>query len=131
MGLPERRFIQQHTDALLPQVRSELKRACEGDIEVAVEWDGFEADMSALERLPSQCFDRLVAAVGWVCKDELGKAAVRAKIRRVVVRNVPCFSERSLELADGVLTVSGVWASTEWDGLYHQNEYHKFLESHL
>jgi len=69
MALRERRLIQQYTDTLLPQVQADLKQACGGDIEVTVEWDGFESDMAALERLPSQCFDRLVTAIGWVCKE--------------------------------------------------------------
>jgi hypothetical protein len=131
MALQERRLIQQYTNTLLPQVQADLKQACGGDIEVSVEWDGFESDMAALERLPSQCFDRLVTAIGWVCKEEIGKAAMREKVRQVVVRNVGTAAERNLALSDGILTVAGVWASTEWDGLYHQTEYHRFFESHL
>lgn len=131
MALRERRLIQQHTDTLLPQVRADLKQACGGDIEVVVDWAGFESDLAALERLSSQCFDRLVAAIGWVCKDEVGKAAVREKVRRVVVRNVGTAAERTLDLSDGVLTVAGVWSSVEWGGLYHQNDYFKFFESRL
>jgi hypothetical protein len=73
----------------------------------------------------------LVTAIGWVCKEEIGKAAVQEKVRQVVVRNVGTAAERNLALSDGILTVAGVWASTEWDGLYHQNEYHRFFESHL
>ncbi|EKQ67205.1 hypothetical protein OsccyDRAFT_5034 [Leptolyngbyaceae cyanobacterium JSC-12] len=131
MALQERRLIQQHTDTLLPQVQADLKQACGGDIEVAVEWEGFESDLTALERLSSQCFDRLVTAIGWVCKEEIGKAAMREKVHRVVVRNVGTAAERTLTLSDGVLTVAGVWASPAWDGLFHQNEYHKFFESQL
>ncbi len=131
MGLQERRLIQQHTNTLLPQVQADLKQACGGDIEVVVEWEGFENDMAALERLSSQCFDRLVKAIEWVCRDDLGKTALREKVHRVVVRNVPTAAERDLLLSDGVLTVAGMWSSAYWDGLYDQNEYHKFLESRL
>ena len=56
---------------------------------------------------------------------------MREKVRQVVVRNVGTAAERNLALSDGILTVAGVWASTEWDGLYHQTEYHRFFESHL
>ncbi len=131
MGLQERRLIQQHTNTLLPQVQADLKQACGGDIEVVVEWEGFENDMAALERLSSQCFDRLVKAIEWVCRDDLGKTALREKVQRVVVRNVGTAAERDLLLSDGVLTVAGMWSSAYWDGLYDQNEYHKFLESRL
>ncbi|WP_058867821.1 hypothetical protein [Chloracidobacterium thermophilum] len=131
MGLQERRLIQQHTNTLLPQVQADLQQYCGGDIDVVVEWEGFENDAAALERLSSQCFDRLLKAVEWVCQDDLGKAALREKVHRVVVRNVPTAAERTLLLSDGILTVAGVWSSVHWDGLYHQTEYHKFLESRL
>lgn len=131
MGLKERRLMQQITETTIPEAVSALKTQCGEEIAIDVDWSGFETDAVALERLPSQCFDRTVTAITWLCQDDIGKEAVRNGLKRIVIQNVPTPAERRLHLENGTLTVCGVWNSSHWDGLYHQSEIHKFLETHL
>jgi hypothetical protein len=131
MDLKQRRLIQTYTEATLPKVQAELNQACGKNIEVVVEWEGFSSDSLALEQLSLQCLDRLTTAFNWICKDSVGKEAVRESINLIRVQNVAIQTQRRLELSDGVLTITGVWSSSGWDGIFHENEIHRFLESAL
>lgn len=107
MGLAERRVQQEFEKERIPTRVAQFKSEYCPNASLAVEfdWPSFEGDKAALDNLWA-CWEQAIQGLEGVCKDDLGKEAVAAGVKKVVIRNVPATDQVKAELKDGVLTVA-------------------------
>jgi hypothetical protein len=109
MGLAERRGVHDFDAEQFPTWRSRIAEAAGFEVPVEVLWDELAvpdfAD-SYPEAFGKVYFEPLVAALTDVTRDDLGKAAVRDGLTKVVIRNTEQYSSSAgFGFAGGVLTL--------------------------
>jgi hypothetical protein len=116
LGLAERRAIAAYRDGVFPDLLARIKAAAGTDLEVEVGWERIalpgQADQYAKPAYWTNLyFVPLISALAAVTGDAMGREAVKAKLRRVVVAYDPATAPASnypngLRFADGTLTVN-------------------------
>lgn len=113
MGLAERRRIATIKDVHGPRFQLELNKAAGFELPLEIDLSTFPENATVLD-----CYDYYYESYGpgllpkvfeQLCVDDLGKAAVQEKIKKVVFQNTAKSPEdpgdKSLELKDGTLYV--------------------------
>ncbi len=112
MGLAERRRLKELRESVVPARQKELAAAAGVPLTLTVAWESLAEDTNPIMRLDEYCFQRVVDAFKDVCRDELGKEAVAAKVKRVHVINSTNSSwSETCQLQDGVLTLDWDWGN--------------------
>jgi len=130
MGLIENRLIKLGKEEWVPAAQKELRELTSGQQVYEVDWTTFSSDADALQNLQNQGLRRINGAFRNICRDDLGKEAVNEQIKKIVVRNVATPSEKSVSLADGVVTVLGAWGKGS-DGYFVDLDMAKTIEKSL
>jgi hypothetical protein len=114
MGLQEKRLLKQVLEEQRPQTKAEIKEICGAEIPVEIDQDSFMNDQYAkgcLEGVKGYGMDMAVEALKLVCKDDMGKDAVKEGLKKVLFRNLP--NEKQMDLTtymkEGVVTVEAHW----------------------
>jgi hypothetical protein len=105
MGLIERRLIKEAKEAWLPGELQEIESIAGAAVAVDIDWASFESDEAALKNLQHLGVRKLVNALRVICRDDLGKEAVRDSIKRMVVVNQPAITEPTVGLEGGTVTL--------------------------
>ncbi|HYF07027.1 MAG TPA: hypothetical protein VD970_05355 [Acetobacteraceae bacterium] len=110
MGLSERRAAAAFQQAGYPAIRSRIEAAAGFPVTVEVDWESLSAE--GLSHLydtswPAVYFDPLIAALSDITRDAMGQDALRARLRRIVVRNREEIHSATMwaRFEDGVLTL--------------------------
>jgi len=106
MGLIEKRLIKEAKEAWLPGEQQEMESIAGTPIAVDVQWSSFETDEAALKNLQHCGVRKLVNALRVICRDDLGKEAVRDSIKRIVVINQQAGGEATVGLEGGTITLA-------------------------
>ena len=116
LGLAERRAIAAYREQVFPGVLAEINEAAKTPLEVEANWDGIALPGQAAQYAgpgywTSIYFTPLIQALRAVTADAMGRDAVKAKLRRVVVAYNPDTAPASnypkgLKFADGTLTIN-------------------------
>ena len=130
MGLIENRLIKLGKEEWVPGAQKDLRELTGGQQVYEIDWTTFTSDADALQNLQNQGLRRINSAFRNICRDELGKEAVNEQIKKIVVRNVATPSEKSVSLADGVVTVLGAWGKGS-DGYFVDLDMAKTIEKAL
>jgi hypothetical protein len=130
MGLIENRLIKLGKEEWVPGAQKDLRELTGGQQVYEIDWTTFTSDADALQNLQNQGLRRINSAFRNICRDELGKEAVNEQIKKIVVRNVASPSEKSVSLADGVVTVLGAWGKGS-DGYFVDLDMAKIIEKSL
>jgi len=130
MGLQEKRRIKMLQDEVLPSVRDEIKSLCGADIDWEVDWESLAGSMEALDNIEYQGIRRVLDVLRRICYDDIGKEAVQAGLKKVVVKNHESAGDKKIDFRDAVLTVDGAWGAG-WDGYPAEDELKKILEDGL
>jgi hypothetical protein len=109
MGLAERRGIHLFTTEKYPDWQTRIEAAAGFPVPVEVAWEELAvpdyAD-SYPEFFAKVYFEPLVTALADVTRDELGRTAARAGLKRIVIRNSgEQYGTYGFSFTDGVLTV--------------------------
>jgi hypothetical protein len=107
MGLAERRSAERFKNEDYPGWKSRIDEAAGFDVPIEVSWDELAvpdyADSYA-EYFPQVFFQPLADALGAIGVDDMGKAALREGVTKIVIRNSDqYFSPSGITFADGVL----------------------------
>lgn len=122
MGLMERRKMKELQDVTFPERTAELAEICGGGaIAYEVDWASFENDLDGLTFLDNLSCHRTNMALRVICADELGKEAVRAKLARILLKNVTNKSEMHIAFAEGMLEMRCAYA-LRTDGMFSDGE---------
>lgn len=90
MGLTERRAQKEFQDSLFPALKAQIDKAAGFDVPIEVDWESLSvADYSHLykEAWPKVYFDPTVEAIKAICVDDMGKEALKAKLKKIVIHN--------------------------------------------
>jgi len=129
MGLAEKRAMEKAKE-WLPGREAELKEICGGTLPYEVDWKTFETDAKAIEWLEFNGPQQVGAALRGICRDEVGKQAVREAVKKVVLRNAAEAEAKALAFEGGVLTLCCAFAKSP-GGRFNDREIRTFLESRL
>lgn len=128
MGLEEKRWLKTHQTETLPKYQAELKELSGCDITYEVDWDSFASDLEAMQNLEYQGFGRFHDAMRSICRDEVGKEAVREGIKKVKVKNVDDPAKKKVTLSGGVVEYFAAWGKS---GYFTDSEIISVLEKGL
>lgn len=90
MGLAERRALKDFQDNRYPALKSEVDAAAGFDLPLEVVWDQLmKNDMSHLlaDGIEKVFFTPLIAALRAIAVDDMGKEALKAGLKKVVIQN--------------------------------------------
>lgn len=110
MGLAERRAMKEFETTHYPPLKQRIDAAAHFEVAVEVKWDTLMGDgYSHLfgEAWPKVYFEPLVKAFENICVDDMGREALREKLKKVVIQNSNSTASGSRVAAfhDGVLTL--------------------------
>jgi hypothetical protein len=108
MGLAERRGVERFRNDDYPGWKAKIDQAAGFEVPVEVAWDELAAEGYASSYagfFPKVYFEPLVDALTAVTVDELGRSAIRAGLKKIIVRNTgQYYSTQGLGFTEGVLT---------------------------
>lgn len=110
MGLAERRKIKELQEATLPGRVREIEEICGAPIPYEVDWESLADDAEGLNFLDNLSCHRLNMALRVICKDDLGKEAVREGLKKVKLKNVKDKGQMSMTFEGGVLEMHCAYA---------------------
>lgn len=90
MGLQERRAQKEFVDNVFPGLKAEMEKAAGFSLEVTVDWDSITEDNYAhmyREAWPKVYFEPTIEAFKAICIDDMGKEALKSKLKKVVIHN--------------------------------------------
>ena len=130
MGLNERRKIKELQDTTFPGRVKEIEEICGQAIPYEVDWESLADDAQGLNFIDNVSCHRLNMALRTICRDDMGKQAVREGLRLVKLKNVKTESDRKMSFASGVLEMHVPYAQGA-SGLFSDNEIREVLEQGL
>ncbi len=130
MGLQEKRAMKEAVEGWLPKRQKELNDLCAGEVPYEVDWDSFADDAKGISWLEANGPQQVASAFRVVCKDDLGKEAIRDGIKKVVLKNVGEIEGKALSFDDGVLALACAFAQSP-RGRFGYKEIQTLLESKL
>jgi hypothetical protein len=90
MGLNERRAIQAFQNDLYPALKKALDQVVGYELPIEVKWETLAADSYSHlynEAFPKLYFEPLQKALQTVCSDQMGKDALKAGLKKIVISN--------------------------------------------
>ncbi len=130
MGLQEDREIKSAQEKWLPSRQKELKELCGGEIPYEIDWKSFDGDVKGLQWLENNGPAIVARGFRIVCKDDLGKEAVRKAVKKVVLKNVADPKDKKMAFEKGILTLHCAFAKSP-GGRFAENEVGHCLEKGL
>ena len=130
MGLNERRKIKELQDVTFPGRVKEIEEICGAPIPYEVDWESLADDAAGLNFIDNISCHRLNMALRVICRDDMGREAVRDALKLVKLKNVKDASERKLEFSDGVLEMHVAYSQGA-SGMFSDGEIRQLLEKNL
>lgn len=131
MGLQEKRARKAAEEGWLPQRQKELGEITAQElIPYEIDWDSFEGDAKGIEWLEHNGPQQVSMALREICRDDLGKEAIREALAKVVLRNVGEIAAKSLAFDSGALTLCCAFAQSP-QGRFKHTEIRACLEAAL
>jgi hypothetical protein len=110
MGLVERRALQSFQERLYPALLKKVHQAAGFNVAVEVKWDtlALDGESDRYDKCwPDVYFEPLISALARIAHDDLGRAALKAAVSKVVIQNDSGNKRHDnwASLKDGVLTL--------------------------
>lgn len=110
MGLAERRGVKAYQDSVYPTWKAAMDSAAGFEVPIEVEWSSLGADGYAHmyeEAFTKVYFEPLVAALQDICRDELGRDALREGLKKLVIRNEGgLYGGSAFSFENGIFTIN-------------------------
>ena len=110
MGMVERSAVAEFQERYYPALLKKVHAAAGYPVPVEVKWDTLALDKESDKyntHWPDMYFEPLVAGLGRINKDDMGRAAIKEGIKKIVIQNEANNKnpDRWAVLKDGVLTL--------------------------
>jgi len=105
MGLEEKRAIKAAEDGWIKVRQAEVAELCGASIPYAFDWPSF--DLKSIQWLEHNGPHQVNVALRQICRDELGREAVRAAVKQIAFGCVARAEDKRVVLADGLLQIAG------------------------
>jgi hypothetical protein len=130
MGLAERRKIKEIQDVTLPGRVKDIEEICGTPIPYEVDWDSFSNDLEALTWMDDISCNRLNMTLRGICRDDIGKQAVRDGLKKIKLKNVKTAAEMYIAFDGGVLEMHCAYA-LRGDGMFTPTQIDDVLSKNL
>ena len=110
MGLAERRAVMEFETTQFPGLKKQIDDTAGYAVELDVRWDTLSKDPKYVTSWhrgwPKIYFEPVVAAFKEICADDMGKQALKEKLKKIVIQDTKgSYSSQWAELANGTLTL--------------------------
>ena len=110
MGLAERRVVLDFETNALPALKTRIEEAAGAAVPVEIQWDGLCPNGEShlfIECWSAIYFEPLIAALKTVGRDAMGKEALKAGLKKIVVQNTKgnYYADGLAALENGSLTL--------------------------
>ena len=130
MGIAEKRALKEAQDKI-PGRQDELKEISGGaEVVYEVSWDSFADDAKGSSWLDMNGPHQVSCAFRRICKDDIGRDAIKEGLKKVAIVNLADAGEKKLAFADGVLQLHCAFAQSP-KGRFTDVEIAKILEENL
>lgn len=130
MGLNERRKIKELQDVTFPERVKEIEEICGKAIPYEVDWDSLADDAEGLNFIDNLSCHRLNMALRVICRDDMGKQAVRDGLKLIKLKNVKDKAAMKISFDDGVLEMHCAYA-LRTEGMFSDSAIREVLEKKL
>jgi hypothetical protein len=130
MGLPERRKIKELQEATFPERVKEIEQICGKPIPYDVDWESLANDLEGLSYIDNISCHRLNMALRVICRDDMGKGAVRERLNVVKLKNVKDQAAKKISFSDGILEMHCPYAQGA-SAMFSDGEIRQVLEQGL
>ncbi len=130
MGLNERRMIKELQDVTFPERVKEIEKICGKAIPYDVDWESLADDAPGLNFIDNLSCHRLNMALRVICRDEMGKEAIRDSLNLIKLVNVTNTSDMKMTFDGGVLEMHCAYAQGT-TGMHRDDDIRALLESKL
>ena len=127
MGLQFDRWVTQFTTETIPNWEKKIEEICGFKIKLQGDWKSFGGDADALAYFEDGYLDKFASALRDVCRDDVGKQAVKKQIKKMVAVFAPAGKKKEITLKDGVLTMKTCITSDR----FFDTDVMTFLEKNL
>ena len=129
MGLAERKLVQAAKDTDFKSFSENVKAICGFDVKLSFDWAAVEnhADcqwICANKKYNDYFFDRVTTVLTTICGDDMGKTAVREKLKEINM--IPAAGD--LDFTNGVFTIRNDLVG---NGAYDAEQIQNVLEKGL
>ena len=136
MALVERRAAEEFKERLYPALLKKIHAAAGYPVPVEVKWETLALDKEADKyntHWPDMYFEPLVAGLGRINKDDMGRAAIKEGIKKIVIQNEANNKnpDRWAVLKDGVLTLDHLPTTNVQDRVLRGDKLGTMLEQKL
>ena len=136
MGMVERRAVAEFQERYYPALLKKVHAAAGYPVPVEVKWDTLALDKESDKyntHWPDMYFEPLVAGLGRINKDDMGRAAIKAGIKKIVIQNENNNKnpDRWAVLKDGVLTLDHLPTTNVQDRVLRGDKLGLMLEQKL
>jgi len=90
MGLAERRAIKEFQDKQFPELSAEIQKLAGFPVPIEVTWDQLAVEGRSnlyKESWPDLYFKPVIEALRQICRDQMGKDALKAGLKKIEFRN--------------------------------------------
>jgi hypothetical protein len=130
MGLNERRKIKELQDVTFPERVKEIEEICGKAIPYEVDWDSLADDGPGLNFIDNLSCHRLNMALRVICRDDMGKEAVRDGLKLIKLANVKDAAAMKMTFDSGVLEMHCAYALGT-SGMHRDDAIREVLEKKL
>ena len=130
MGLNERRKIEELKTVTFPGRVKEIEEICGKAIPYEVDWTSLADDAEGLNFIDNISCHRLNMALRTICRDNMGKEAVKEGLKLIKLKNVKDKPAMKMSFDDGVLEMHCAYA-LKTDGMYSDSEIYELLVKKL
>ncbi len=131
MGLAEKRWVQERKKNEEASFISQVKSIAQTEVAVEIDWDGFSANLADAEYIAHDSYGipNLVKALTEITVDDLGKEAIKAGLKKIVIKPAAA-DQAKFAFEGGVVTWSAYFGSSS-SGYVYADAMKKTMEAAL
>ncbi len=131
MGLEEKRWAKSRKEAEGPALVAQVQAITGTKAAVDIDWDAFSSNLEDVGYITDDQYglNNLVRALTNVCKDDLGKDAIKDSLKKVVVKSAKA-DQTKFQFEAGVITWQAYFGGKS-EGYIYTDAMQKALESKL
>ena len=110
MGLAERRAAKEFETKVFPGYKQKIAQVAQFEVPIEVDWEALAAPEYAhlyAESWPQVYFEPVVQALEAICVDDMGRDALKAGLKKIVLTNRSdvSYADNCVKFEGGVLTI--------------------------
>lgn len=131
MGLEEKRLVKELQDENVPAFEAALKNLSGASIKLEIDWPSLAEDEKALRAFDFDGLQRVQTAIEAICRDEIGKKALKTGLKKYKVKNITDPQKKKLSFEGGVLKIEAAFGADWSEGVFTEAEIQELMEDKL